>query len=687
MAISEEQKRDIRAILALIFSATNQRKRRLADMFLDLVDKNAYPEYYEIIPEPRCLNGVKGKLDKNLYRDPLEVYEDLNLVFLNALYYNAEGSTVNRDAKTLKGILDEEWKRRESLPTPRASPPPSSAQKTHPIASSSSTVKSATDSARARPKGDRMSALPPSGERASTPEVEVDVGGTPEPDAVPHEVARDGESDAIVRQLERGLPRWEGFADVGWADDIAPDRRAAIVQALVEYQDASGNRIASALESLPEETNIPEVPYTTPLSLAAIQTKARNKSYESSQAFDKELACLFLKGRRSYEPCSELYGHVLELQRLYHALTSPTPPQGPPYSSPRHFASLKAGPGSVKPLHSLDAEGVSGVTMLRVPTRDRVFVDELHYKGWSVRLADWLHLSNPDDPSRPIVAQIFKCWVSEEPSKKGQSGVTVCWYYRPEQTFHPGHRQFWENEVFKTGHFADHPLEDIIEKIACQFTARHVRGRPRPPYWYPGWPLYVCDSRYNDNERVFVKIKNWNSCVPEEVRKSAEFMPIYPFERMVWPKSLPSPFLRNKINAPGGIIDDEPEQTEADGHHRKRHKRSNQQAGASPNVTSLDSTVATQNGATATHPQVLYDQGYGQHAQQDRSLVTATGLAGANVSVETLPSESTKHFDHDPLTNEMLWFAAPPIDIPHIPPPEYSLQYLHFLARRKNQSL
>lgn len=35
-------------------------------------------------------------------------------------------------------------------------------------------------------------------------------------------------------------------------------------------------------------------------------------------------------------------------------------------------------------------------------------------------------------------------------SKRGQPGVSVCWYYRPEQTFHPAHRQFWEGEVFKT---------------------------------------------------------------------------------------------------------------------------------------------------------------------------------------------------------------------------------------------
>ena len=66
-------------------------------------------------------------------------------------------------------------------------------------------------------------------------------------------------------------------------------------------------------------------------------------------------------------------------------------------------------------MHGADSEGVPGVTTYRVIQKDRTFVDELHYKGWSVRLADWVHLSNPDDPSRPIIAQVFRCWVSEEP--------------------------------------------------------------------------------------------------------------------------------------------------------------------------------------------------------------------------------------------------------------------------------
>ena len=68
-------------------------------------------------------------------------------------------------------------------------------------------------------------------------------------------------------------------------------------------------------------------------------------------------------------------------------------------------------------MHSIESEGVHGVTTYRVSMKDRTFVNEVHFKGWSIRLADWLHMANPDDPSRPIVGQVFKCFVSDEASE------------------------------------------------------------------------------------------------------------------------------------------------------------------------------------------------------------------------------------------------------------------------------
>lgn len=223
------------------------------------------------------------------------------------------------------------------------------------------------------------------------------------------------------------------------------------------------------------------------------------------------------------------------------------------------------------------------------------------------------------------------------------------------------------------GHFADHPIEDLIEKIACQFTARHIRGRPRPPYWYLGWPLYVCDSRYNDRDRIFVKIKNWNSCVPEEVRKSTEFMPIYPFERMVHPRRFGSPFLMQGqggkgggVKGPGGIGEPVSEKVDGEkGGERKRSKRAGPPSGTDisgpskglyvgvPGATTGYSAAGTSAAAAqylqqtqqqAVTPQVARAQSsQPRQPQEDRSIVTAAGgmaVLGSYAEVERLPAET-----------------------------------------------
>ena len=33
---------------------------------------------------------------------------------------------------------------------------------------------------------------------------------------------RDGESDEIMRTFEKRLPKWKGFDDIGWMDEVEP---------------------------------------------------------------------------------------------------------------------------------------------------------------------------------------------------------------------------------------------------------------------------------------------------------------------------------------------------------------------------------------------------------------------------------------------------------------------------------
>jgi len=75
----------------------------------------------------------------------------------------------------------------------------------------------------------------------SSPDMDVDVGGTPEPESMgADDMARDGESDLVVQQLERGLPRWEGLADYGWwkEKEGSEDRRLELALAIKGHKDA-----------------------------------------------------------------------------------------------------------------------------------------------------------------------------------------------------------------------------------------------------------------------------------------------------------------------------------------------------------------------------------------------------------------------------------------------------------------
>ncbi|KAK7019739.1 hypothetical protein VNI00_017979 [Paramarasmius palmivorus] len=723
MPIMSEQKAAIENVIKAITTAVapGRGRRILSTIFMELVDREAWPDYYEAsvidssleaIPEPRCIKHIKASVEKGRYKDSLDVYTDLALVFWNALYYNEETSQIAKDATTLKNILESEWKKHTVLPPPRStSPPPQSAQKVRkPLPPLPQSKKAAPQPTAmpvvVAPQPKVAQPMKPE-QRASSPDVDVDIGGSPEPEGHSEDKLRmegvqqrDSVSEEIVRQLERSLPRWPGFGGLGWMDEGNQSVYSTIVHAIKSHKDVIGNRFASALEEVPDVANGPTATITTPLSLKIIEARVRSNEYSTPQAFDKDMALLFEKARRWHEQSNHSYGHVLLLQRLYQALTSSNPPSGPPYSSTTNFASLKAGPGNVKPVHG-DGEGVAGVTNHRVVTKDKTIVDEVHYKGWTIKLADWLHLSNPDDPSRPIIGQVFRCWVSEEESRKGQLGVTVSWYYRPEQTYHPANRIFWEKEVFKTSHFAEHPVSDIIEKIACQFTARHIRGRPRAPYWWPGFPLYVCDSRYNDRDRIFVRIKNWNSCIPEEVRKSEEFMPIYPFERTVYPSRLASPFLTmgKLLKGPGGLVESsDPIDIETTDTSGKKTRRALGDPGHSKGLAVPVATPATTSYPTTNYgyTQPTYNtvpQPYQQAPTPsskptiDRTVLTAAGgpAMGNNVHIEKLPSDMTRHFDRDPETNQVLWFASPPLNVAPTPKPQHSLAYLHFLATKRKR--
>ncbi|EUC65720.1 bromodomain domain protein [Rhizoctonia solani AG-3 Rhs1AP] len=675
MPLSPEQQKECERIFNVIYSY-KIKTRAIAEIFKDLPDRVAWPEYYQVIPEPRSLHGIRDKLGKGRYKSPTDVHSDLELVFANAIHFNEESSVISNDARTLQGVLSKEWETSVAagaLPkidseiettseAPR--PQPSRASRTRDVAvappvtpiirlpkkagpsaagvSRTATMtpvpqRTATPQHQSTPQLQTAQQLPathPAPVPATTqpplapavpaptpatvpvpPTVPAPAPAEPEEDLAAAGLVRDKQADEIVSQLEATFPRWPGPGPDGWME-LSPstdlgEHCASILKMLKEFKDAGGDFPFDVFQRMPEETSNKTLSFTAPMSVSVIENKLRTQAYTSPAAFDQDLSRLFEKARKWHEEGTYPYGRVLVLQCLWQTVTSPK------------------------------AEDMQVDVTVSNSTSESA--ESITFKGITYRVGDWVHLSNKDVPPKPIVAQIQRIDKSD-PAKV----LALTWYSRPEQTIHNATRSFWEREVFKTNFTSSNSIQEIIEPVACQFFPKHIRGRPSPPMWYPGRPLYVCESRYDSSSKTFSRIKNWSSCIPDGLRKGGgdglgvngsgwEYMPISKFDNnhTVVPRKHPSPFLK-------GIA----------GIKKRGH------------------------GGPAT-----------PGPQKDRSVITAAG--GPTVittsMIETLPEDTVKHFDRDPYTNQLLWFSGAPIETPRPRHPKHSLDYLYFLAQQQEK--
>jgi hypothetical protein len=75
--------------------------RLYSEQFEDLPDRDEYPEYYKTIKNPRSLSEIAEKMQTRQYPNLHAWWNDMLLVFQNALSFNEPGSRIFRDAKLL----------------------------------------------------------------------------------------------------------------------------------------------------------------------------------------------------------------------------------------------------------------------------------------------------------------------------------------------------------------------------------------------------------------------------------------------------------------------------------------------------------------------------------------------------------------------------------------------------------
>ncbi|KAK3837328.1 MAG: Bromodomain-containing protein [Linnemannia gamsii] len=79
----------------------------VSELFLELPNREDYPDYYQIIQTPIAFDVIKGRLDAGLYTEETigDFARDLKTMTTNAKTYNRDGSMVYRDATFLEGYI------------------------------------------------------------------------------------------------------------------------------------------------------------------------------------------------------------------------------------------------------------------------------------------------------------------------------------------------------------------------------------------------------------------------------------------------------------------------------------------------------------------------------------------------------------------------------------------------------
>ncbi|EIW64161.1 Bromodomain-containing protein [Trametes versicolor FP-101664 SS1] len=94
--------RSLKATLQTIVDMTSDSGRVLSTEFMQLPSPADWPDYYKLIKKPLSLDKIFKKIKRRAYENSMEFADDVELVFQNALQFNADGSPIYDDARTLR---------------------------------------------------------------------------------------------------------------------------------------------------------------------------------------------------------------------------------------------------------------------------------------------------------------------------------------------------------------------------------------------------------------------------------------------------------------------------------------------------------------------------------------------------------------------------------------------------------
>ncbi|KAG6000385.1 hypothetical protein E4U21_005541 [Claviceps maximensis] len=502
----------IQTIMAYL-SSVQEDGEELAAGFQRIPNRRMLPDYFDVINNPVAFSTIRSKIQRKQYFAFSEFVKDIAQICHNAQVYNRPSAPIFNAAVRLRDVFSDELKKLVAK------------------------GKISSDDARLPDLGD----LPPV-EESSSPKSEDDdrscddeEGGERGED---DDVSTD-EDDGHRKRIGRLSRRHTSFTGRkerdGDPDDDTYRRRgrppmvqtpmeariSSILRGLRRLKDREGNLMVSPFEKLPDKATMADY-YSiihNPIALDIIKKKAKRKKYHTVDELQRDIELMLENAKVYNEDDSAVYAAALELQTQFRNLLEQE---------------------RAKPDEDFrDEDG-------------KLALSGVQHDGQIWRVGDWVHIRNPNDLAKPIVAQIFRTWQD----RAGQQWINGCWYYRPEQTVHRHGKYFFEHEVVKTSQYRDHQTSELLDRCFVMFVTRFNKGRPR------GLPLdkeiYVCESRYNEETFRFNKIKTWASCVPDEVQDKDYEMDLFDVPRRI--RKVPSP-IKHLLREDAKVSDELPRPT------------------------------------------------------------------------------------------------------------------------------
>ncbi|KAE8148807.1 hypothetical protein BDV25DRAFT_11156 [Aspergillus avenaceus] len=503
--VTDEQWKSMMDVVMAIYDFREEDGHDPSKLFQRSVNKRNVPDYYDIIKEPMALSILKQKINKREYRQFSEFVRDCALIPHNAQTYNRPKSQAYEDALVIKDVFIAEFGKlvdhriisgKESeLPDlgeiPEADPLPEEEEEEEEDDEEEEDEEDTDDDGRRKKKRG-----PRPGNKRDGAKDDAHKSNDPE-----------------VRKKRGRPPR---------VDTPMEARIKAVLKGIRKLKGPSGALKVRHFERLPDKATYPDyyVEIKEPIAIDIIKRKSKRKKYTSVDHFMRDMDLMFNNAKAYNQPESQIYKDAVDLQ-----------------VESRKLAEIE----KKKP----DSDYLMEDGRLPLP-------DGILHKGELWKVGDWVHIQNPNDVTKPIVAQIYRTWQDSE----GDKWVNACWYYRPEQTVHNFEKHFYPNEVVKTGQYRDHRIEEVVDRCFVMFFTRYNRGRPRG--LPPEKDVYVCEARYNEEKHKLNKIKTWASCLPDEVREKDYEMDLFDVPRRI--KKIPSP-IKHLLKSDAKDTDDLPKPT------------------------------------------------------------------------------------------------------------------------------